>query len=289
MNAIRVRSSSSGRSRQRLPDADALTQLQAAASTAADVTQAADALLEHYVALARSAGHSWTLIGERLGVTKQAARQRFAKLVLDDAVGDAADAMLVAERLATCLDAADAAAAADRSVTGTQHLLLGLLTVGYAAAVLDQLGITRENVRAACERLFEPVIDAEGRRIVGDGDAESALVQAKHLAARRGQSQVRTEHLLFVLALDCGSASRRVLNDLGVDPARVKKELAELVPPPPRRRRIGRTGRARACSFCGCSDAGRPMVAGPGLWICGECVQTSADVLASSRRGLRAG
>jgi ATP-dependent Clp protease ATP-binding subunit ClpA len=272
-----------------VPGGDALARLDMAVSTASDVNHAADALLEHYVALARSAGHSWTVIGDRLGVTKQAARQRFARLVLDDAVGDAAGEMVVAERLATCLDAAAAAADGDDSVIGTQHLLLGLLSVGYAATVLDQLGVTREKVREACNRLFEPVTDTEGRRIVGDGDAESALVQAKRLAARRGQSQVRTEHLLFVLALDCGAAARRVLNDLGVDPARVKKELADTLPPPPRRRRMGRTGRTRACSCCGCADAGRPMVAGPGVWICGECVQTSTDVLASSCRGLRAG
>jgi ATP-dependent Clp protease ATP-binding subunit ClpA len=271
------------------PGDDTLAKLQTAVSTAADVTHSADALVEHYVALARSAGHSWTVIGDQLGVTKQAARQRFSRLVLDDAVGDAADAMVVAERLATCLDAAAAAADGEDSVIGTQHLLLGLLSVGYAATVLDQLGVTRDKVREACSRLFEPVTGAEGRRIVGDGDAESALVQAKRLAARRGQSQVRTEHLLFVLALDCGAAARRVLNDLGVDPARVKKELADTLPPPPRRRRIGRAGgRTRACSFCGCTDTGRPMVAGPGVWICGECVQISVEVLASSRRGLRA-
>jgi hypothetical protein len=37
----------------------------------------ADGLIEHYVGAARAAGLSWTLIGERLGVSKQAARQKF--------------------------------------------------------------------------------------------------------------------------------------------------------------------------------------------------------------------
>ncbi len=187
------------------------------------------------------------------------------------------------------LSAAQAAADVDDSAVGTQHLLLGLLHVGFAASVLDQLGVTREQVRAVNARLFEPVMIAgdgrRERRLVGDGDADWALTEARRMAARAGQSQVRTEHLLFVVAVDPGCSARRVLNDLGVDVARIKKELSEFLPPPPRRRRLGKGRTGRACSFCGCADAGRPMVAGPGVWICGECVQLSVDILRTKRRG----
>ena len=37
----------------------------------------ADQLITHFVSEARGAGLSWTQIGERMGVTKQAARKRF--------------------------------------------------------------------------------------------------------------------------------------------------------------------------------------------------------------------
>ena len=59
-------------------------------------------------------------------------------------------------------------------------------------------------------------------------------------------------HVLFCIALDPGSAARRILNDLAVDPARVKRELDKCIAPAPKRR-AGRRGKATqgACSFCG--------------------------------------
>jgi len=280
---------------ERASSDDPLVVLETAILVAGETSGAADDLIEHYVGAARAANVSWTLIGERLGVSKQAARQKFAhRLEVSDVVGDAADAMVMAPRLSACLQAAQAAADADDSVPGTQHLLLGLLHVGGAANILDRLGVTRDKVREANTRLFEPAMiadnDGHERRVVGDGEAEQAVTAARRLAARRGQSQFRTEHLLFCLALDPGSSARRVLNDLGVDPARVKKELQEWIAPVQRRhRRIGKgkdTG--RACSFCGCKDLG-PLVAGPGVWICGNCAQTALDILRAEPRGLRTG
>jgi ATP-dependent Clp protease ATP-binding subunit ClpA len=281
--------------RERAAGDDPLVLLQAAVLVAGEASGAADELIEHYVGAARAAEVSWTLIGERLGVSKQAARQKFAhRLGVSDVIGDAAESMVMAPRLSACLQAAQAAADADDSVPSTQHLLLGLLHTGAAAAVLDRLGVTREKVHEAGTRLFEPTLLAgpggEQHRVVGDGEAEQAVTGARRLAARRGQSQFRTEHLLFCIALDPGSSARRVLNDLGVDPAQVKKELQEWVGPVQRRhRRIGKgkdTG--RACSFCGCKDLG-PLVAGPGVWICGSCALTALEILRAEPRGLSPG
>ena len=280
---------------ERAPGDDPLVLLGTAIVVAGEVSGAADDLIEHYVGAARAANVSWTLIGERLGVSKQAARQKFAhRLEVSDVIGDAAETMVMAPRLSACLQAAQAAADADDSVPGTQHLLLGLLHAGAAAGVLDRLGVTRDKVRAASARLFEPAMiageDGHERRVVGDGEAEQALIDAGRLAARRGQSQFRTEHLLFCIALDPGSAARRVLGDLGVEPARIKKELEEWIAPVQRRhRRIGKAkGTGRACSFCGCKDLG-PLVAGPGVWICGSCAHTAIEILRAEPRGLRAG
>ena len=268
---------------ERAPAEDPLVLLDTAVAVAADVGEAAEAVVDHYVAAARASGLSWTAIGERLGVSKQAARQKFSSR-LGISGGPAAEPAPVAPRLISCLEAAQAAADAEGSVPGTQHLLLGLLQVGVAANVLDRLGVTRDKVRDASARLFEPTGgDESGPRVVGDGEAETAVTGARRFAANRGQNLARTEHLLFMLALDPGSSARRVLNDLGVDPARVKKELNDLIPPPPRPgrrgRRIGKGDHGRACSFCGCTDPHRAMVTGPGIRICGECVALSADIL----------
>jgi ATP-dependent Clp protease ATP-binding subunit ClpA len=276
---------------------DPLVLLEGAVTVAAEAGDAADRVVEHYVGAARAAGLSWTVIGERLGVSKQAARQKFAhRLEVSDLVGEAAEAMVMVPRLAACLDVAYAAAEADDSVPGTQHLLLGLLHVGVAANILDQLGVTRDKVRDTSLRLFEPAVITSGdgteRRVVGDGEADNAVLQARRMAARRGQSQVRSEHVLFVMALDPGSSARRVLNDLGIDSDQIKKELVDWIPPHPRsRRRLGkgRDRSGRACSFCGCTDPGRAMVAGPGVWICGECLQLSASILRTEQTGVRTG
>jgi hypothetical protein len=281
--------------RERAPGDDPLVLLETAIRVTDEVSGAADEVIEHYVGAARAAGVSWTLIGQRLGVSKQAARQKFAhRLEVSDIIGDDADAMVMAPRLSACLQAAQAAAGADSSVPGTQHLLLGLLHTGGAAIILDRLGVTRDKVREASARLFEPATitggDGAERRVVGDGEADQAVTGARRLAARRGQSQFRTEHLLFCVALDPGSSARRVLSDLGIDPARVKKELGEWIAPVQRRRRrVGSSkGGDRACSFCGCQDLG-PLVAGPGVWICGNCAQTAVEILRAEPRGLRTG
>jgi hypothetical protein len=199
----------------------------------------------------------------------------------------------VAPRPATCLQAAQEAADADDSVPGTQHLLLGLLQVGVASNVLANLGVTRERVRDANTRLFQPVTrhstGAGERRVVGDGEAEAALTRANRLAAEHCPSTVRTEHLLFVLATDPGSSARRVLDDLGVDVAVIKKELEG---PLGRTQRRGRRRRhdtpARKCTFCGCTEPSRPMVAGHGVWICTDCVTLATDILNTQDRGLHA-
>jgi ATP-dependent Clp protease ATP-binding subunit ClpA len=279
----------------RAPSGEPLALLETAVIVAGETGAAADALVEHYVGAARAAGLSWTLIGEALGVSKQAARQKFAdRLEVSDLIGDAAESIVMVPRLSACLEAAQAAAEADDSVTSTHHLLLGLLHAGGAANILDQLGVTREKVREASVRLFEPILitgaDGRERRLVGDGGADDAVIQARRLAARRGQSQFRTEHLLFCLALDPGSSARRVLNDLGVDSAQVKKELQAWIAPVARRSRRIRKGTTtgRSCSFCGCADIG-PLVAGPGVYICGNCVQTSAEILRGGQRGVRTG
>lgn len=57
---------------------DALGRLSEATSIGADWLQVADRLLDHFVGRARRAGLSWAEIGAHLGVSRQAAQQRFA-------------------------------------------------------------------------------------------------------------------------------------------------------------------------------------------------------------------
>jgi hypothetical protein len=90
--------------------------------------------------------------------------------------------------------------------------------------------------------------------------------------------------LLAALALDPGSRARRVLVSLDISIAAIKREL-ECYISPGRRQRRRRRGKPAisvgACSFCG--KQGRPdlrLVAGPGVYICAECITLSNEILA---------
>src|SRR5215203_375307 len=157
----------------------------------------ADRVTDHFVGQARASGESWTSIGDRLGVSKQAARKRFADRV------QSAFASQFRPRLRACLDQAQRKAQADGSTeVETNHLLAGLLAEGVAAAILEQLGVTDQAIRDSSHRLFGPALPATDTVPPMSADAKCALDAAAHLArnnARRSndadEGVVGTEHL----------------------------------------------------------------------------------------------
>jgi ATP-dependent Clp protease ATP-binding subunit ClpA len=275
---------------------DPLARLDAAVAVAGGASDTGDRLLDHFVAQARHANLSWTDIGARLGVSKQAARQRFAERTQPLVLPGAAEPN---SRLRTCLDQAGLVAQADGAAEiATHHLLAGLLAEGVAAAIMERLGVTTEAILDSGHRLFGPPgalpnsTSPDSTRERDDvppmsTEATCAVDAAAHHAVTASPDspcpEVRTEHLLFVLALDSGGRARRVLNDLGTDIAAIKKELECYITGKPRRRSSrwkGPAAAGRTCSFCGRSEkvAGR-LVAGPGVHICGGCVALAADIL----------
>src|SRR5260370_22819002 len=117
-----------------------------------ELASGGDELIGRFVAEARDAGCSWTDIGARMGVSKQAARQRFTRArARPDAAGLAPGGRLQpTDRLLACLEAAGREAAPDRAdEIGTHHQLTGLFEEGVAAAILEKLGVRGEAVRAA--------------------------------------------------------------------------------------------------------------------------------------------
>jgi hypothetical protein len=262
-----------------------LARLDAAIDVAAEAAAVGDRLLDHVVAQTRQVGCSWTDIGARLGVSKQAARQRFAARTEPLILPAAAQPN---PRLQACLDRAGVEAQQDGAdEISTHHLLAGLLAEGVAAAILERLGVSVQAIHEAAHRLFGPTGPARDEVPPLSQEATCALDSAaRHASTATPDSpcpQVRTEHLLLVLALDLGSRARRVLNDLGTDIPGIKRELACYVGDRPRRR-AGRWKRpaavGRSCSFCGRSEkvAGH-LVAGPGVHICAACVALAGQIL----------
>src|SRR3954447_8385791 len=262
--------------------------LDAAAAISAEHAADADRLLDHFVAHARGSGMSWTDIGARLGVTKQAARQRFTPATPPTAMPFAAHP---APRLKACLDQAAQEARVDGAdEIGTHHLLAGLLTEGVAATILESLGVHAEQIRTASHDLFGPPTPTPRADTPPTStEATCALDTAAQNAAANTTDttppEVRPEHLLAVLALDPGSRARRVLNELHVDIAAIKRELQCYITVNPARpaRWWKRRPAGHACSFCGRPSTPDLLVNGPGIAICSPCVALAAEILAARR------
>jgi len=278
----------------RAASADPLDLLDAVLTLTRDLSGRADAAVDQVVRQVRDASYSWTVIGERLGVSRQAARQRYAGRVeqTPPKVG-----LIRGRDLESGLTAALGAAEADGlAEAGTEHLLLGLLADGIAAATLEQLGATRDKIREASRRLFDyPTATASATQgssahAVFSAEAQAALAAAEQLATERTPAcapvVTTTPQLLAIIATNPGSRGRRVLNDLGIDVADIKRLLHCYINVPRtafgRRSRHGRLGKKQSdrCSFCGHSRSeDRRLVSGPDVWICAECVTLCGEIL----------
>ena len=262
--------------RQQAPGAP-LDRVEAALTVSDELVWCADELIGEFVEEARRAGCSWTEIGQRIGVSKQAARERFG-----DPRRPAPETWRLSAPCGGCVEAARREAAADGAAeVGTHHLLIGLFHEGVAAAVLAELGVRADAVRAAARELFPGGGGLPGGPPPPESaQAREAIRRAAMLAQRAGLDQVGAEHLLAALPLDPGSRARRVLSQLGVSIAAMKKGLGGYVGPGKQRRR--RRGKADlACSFCGKGQKQvKKLVAGPGVYICDECIDLCNEILA---------
>ena len=271
--------------RARAPGAP-LDRVEAAMAVGEELASGGDELIGRFVAEARDVGCSWTEIGERMGVSKQAARQRFVQRAEMAAVAGLRPPgrLEPQDRLLACLEAARREAAADGAAeVGTHHLLAGLFEEGVAAAILEKLGVRADAVRAAARELF-PNSGPPGEVPPPESaEARDAIHGAEGLARRGGCGYVGTEHLLGALALDPGSRARRVLVSLQVSIPAIKKELECYISPGRQRRRRRGKAAAGACSFCGKpGGAGLRLVAGPGVYICAECIGLCNEIFAEN-------
>lgn len=201
-----------------------LDRLGAAAATANELRGLSDELLDRYVQAARAEGRSWAEIGTALGVTKQAAHERFvdAPLAWPENFNEPAREV-VARALAE-------ARGFGHRYLGTEHLLLALSAErGLASTALADLGVTERVVRAAIERII-------GRGRSGDSGTlgitprtkrvlEAAVKEAKRVGRQRCAD---SEHLLLALAATDGVA-HDILSERGAGEEAVRERLASLL------------------------------------------------------------
>jgi len=115
---------------------------------------------------------------------------------------------------------------------GTEHILLGLIREGegVAAAVLQKMGVSLENIRIEIEKLVQP---GPTTQIIGDipftPRAKKALELAMEEARALGHNYIGTEHLLLGLIREGEGIASQVLMNLGLDLNSVRNEVMGLL------------------------------------------------------------
>jgi hypothetical protein len=195
------------------PATDPIVRLQTASAVVHDLSEVGDAALGYFVDQARHAGHSWSEIGDALGVSKQAAQQRHTGRLLvgirpptfERFTPRARSVLAAAEPIARDLG---------HEQIGTSHLLLALYHEpdGVAAQVLAAADAGLEKVEAAVASRTERGPGSPEGKLSFTPRAVAVFSGALASALELGHNYIGTEHLLLGLARSEGVA-REILND----------------------------------------------------------------------------
>jgi hypothetical protein len=216
------------------PSGSPLDNLSDAVRVSTQLSEQADSLIGHFVDQARRSGASWSQIGASMGVTKQAAQQRFVpRGPVKDPAGFGDFSRFTTRARNVLAAAEDLARAADVGAIGSEHLAVGLMAEpeGIAAQAIVALGVSPGQMRSAfgAPNLAETQnAPAEGgpaaaRVPFGLGAVatlQGALRQALHL----GHNYIGTEHILLAL-VDEQDGTAATLAGLGVTKPAVQQQI----------------------------------------------------------------
>jgi hypothetical protein len=205
------------------PEGDPLAQLSEAVLYAEQLGDVADHLVGHFVDQARRSGASWTDIGRSMGVTKQAAQQRFVPRSSPD-VPELGNWARFTDRARRAVGRAqEQARATDHAQIQPGHVLLGLLAdpEGLAGrAVAEQCAV--EDLRRATLEMLGTGDGAPGEHIPFSAASRKLLALTLREALRLGHNYVGTEHILLGLLQD-ESELGAVFAGAGVTAARTEE------------------------------------------------------------------
>lgn len=116
---------------------------------------------------------------------------------------------------------------------GTEHILLGLVlnTDGIAGLLLNQLGLTPENVTRAIEQHVGWGQDTPSKLRLTPR-TKRAMELAVREANRLEQNYVGTEHMLVGILEEGSGMAVQILEDMDIDPDLVSQRLSELMNDP---------------------------------------------------------
>src|SRR3954452_8706088 len=210
-------------------DGDAVAALGAAVVVADDVRGVAEELLDRYVAAARQDGRSWSEIGAALGVSKQAAQQRFVSTPVDptawpkDFDDDARAVVRAAQRHARSFR---------HRYLGTEHLLLALTAdSGLAGTTLAQLGVGTAEVTERIRAVIGQGHSSETATLGISPRTKRVLEAAGDEARRLGHrcAIAAPEHVLLALASQHKGVAVDILASAGIGGEQVRRQLSELL------------------------------------------------------------
>ena len=209
---------------------DPLEHLAGAVLLSEGLGELADHLVGHFVDQARRSGASWTDIGRSLGVSKQAAQQRFVARAVVDAeafAGGRFPSRFTARVREAVVRSAQHASEAGAAAVAPEHVLLGLLDDPGSVAVraLEAAGAPAGALR---ERLAAvPKAPGPGAgQLPFTATARLLLDRTLRESLRLGHNYVGTEHLLLALLEDEGAAGT-ALREAGVEKAPTEAWIVE--------------------------------------------------------------
>jgi ATP-dependent Clp protease ATP-binding subunit ClpA len=112
---------------------------------------------------------------------------------------------------------------------GTEHMLLGLLTVDRSTAVrvLEEMKVDRVRLRAEVEKLITPGVVKPLSQLPFTARAKKVLELSMEEAGGLGHNYIGTEHLLLGLIREDESVAAIALKSLGVDLGTARTKVVE--------------------------------------------------------------
>jgi predicted DNA-binding transcriptional regulator AlpA len=173
---------------------------------------------------------------------------------------------------------------------GTEHLVVGLLAVdeGIAWQVLTSHGVTVDAVREQIKRMIGEGQTVPEGHIPFTPRTAKVLELALREALQLNHNYIGTEHVLLSIVREGEGVGWQILALLGLKPRTLRKSILDAIEGHVMARKagasanktIGVAGSGVFCSFCGKSSAEVDRcVAGPGVYICNECVRLCDEII----------
>ena len=210
---------------------DPLAKITKAEELSAELGRLGDRLVGYFIEQARAAGHSWSDIGTHLGMSRQAAQQRYtprqSTLTMDDVLYGGAFKGLAPRAHAAVTQAVEHARQLNHSTVQPGDLLLGLLADPQALApqILARLGADPDAIRSTLQQTGDgaPVV------IPVEPATRTALGKALSEAIGLGHNYIGTEHLLLGILNDPNSEASQTLAAAGVTLDAARATLRQIV------------------------------------------------------------